>query len=188
MRGDLTVKRCRWSVALVALGGLMTAGSCGGEALASVPDPPLPPPSPHQHLPEGPTHTIAVSMTGHSVYDDGSDICCSIVHRQAGGSGTHADPTTVAVAGSSSRMTLPPGTLLYAPTLRRYLLVEDSGTPASGGSTEVLDVWVGGDGFPESSARLCVQAISGRVNVVLNPPPGYPVTVGPLTGAHGCHI
>lgn len=136
--------------------------------------------------------TITVWMTGYSFQDNrggnNARICCGVVHREAGGAGTFDDPITVAVPGRDGRgMQTPAGIRFYAPDLRRYLIVEDSGASASSGVH--LDVYVGGEGLPRSASERCMNQItSGSVRVVKNPRPGYPVTVGPLTGPGGCRI
>lgn len=135
---------------------------------------------------------VTVWMTGYSYQDNrggnNARICCGVVHRQAGGTGTFDDPITVAVPGHEGRgMQTPAGVRFYAPDLRRYLIVEDSGASAS--SRVHLDVYVGGEGLPTSASERCMNQItSSSARVIMNPRPGYPVTVGSLTGPNGCRI
>ena len=50
-----------------------------------------------------------------------------MLHKQAGGTGTFADPITVAVPGHQGDMDWQPGTKFYLPSVQRYVMVEDSG-------------------------------------------------------------
>jgi hypothetical protein len=135
--------------------------------------------------------TITAELTGYSFQDNtppnSADICCSVLHKKAGGTGTYADPITTAVPGHSGKsMQTPTGTRLYVVELKRYFIVEDSG--ASPKSLRRFDLWVGGQGFSKRSSDECMDSFTGRATVVLNPLPGKPVTVGPLTGSNGCRI
>jgi hypothetical protein len=141
--------------------------------------------------PTGAEKTITARLTGYSWQDNtppgSADICCGKIHSKAGGTGTYADPITTAVPGSGGRgMETPAGTRIYVPDLKRYVIVEDSG--ATKGSKTHFDVWVGGQGFPKSASDKCMNSFTGDHTVILNPTPGKPVTVGPLTGPNGCVI
>lgn len=138
-----------------------------------------------------PGQTVSASLTGYSYFDNtpagSADICCPVLHRRAGGRGTYTDPITVAVPGSGASMQLPAGTRVYVSSLRRYLIVEDSGATREAGRYH-FDVWVDGAGYGELSSQACMDELTDTVSVVLNPRPGYPVTVGPLTGSNGCRL
>jgi hypothetical protein len=133
---------------------------------------------------------LAVRMTGFSYHDNtparSADICCGVVHDEAAGTGTYENPITVAVPGSGRSMEFEPGTVFYAPDLRRYLIVEDSG--ASRNNRPHLDVYVDGQGYSKSASDKCMREITGTRIVIEDPDPDYPVTRGPLTGPHGCRI
>lgn len=135
--------------------------------------------------------SIVISMTGYSFQDNtpanSNDICCGVIHQKAGGTGTFNDPITVAVPGHGGKnMEFPVGTKFYAPSLKRYLIVEDSG--ASDYAKPHLDVYVDGKGLPKSASDECMSDITGDKTVIQNPGPGYPVTVGALTASGGCRI
>lgn len=153
---------------------------------------PAPASNPPASTSGGPGERLSVRMTGYSFQDNtpanSNDICCGVVHKKAGGTGTWADPITVAVPGSGGKgMEFPAGTKFYAPTLKRYLIVEDSGATDTSGYH--LDVYVDGQGLPRDASDKCMNTItSDNVAVIKNPGPGQPVTVGPLTGAGGCRI
>jgi len=137
------------------------------------------------------SQTETVELTGYSWQDNtppgSADICCSVIHRKAGGVGTYVDPITTAVPGRSGQnMQTPAGTRLYIPKLRRYFIVEDSG--ASAKNLRRFDLWVGGQGYSKSSSDRCMNSFTGRAQVIMNPRSGFPVTVGPLTGPNGCRI
>lgn len=141
----------------------------------------------------GEPHRVTVELTGYSWQDNtpphSSRICCGTVHRRAGGTGTYADPITVAVPGNAGHsMETPAGTRFYAPTLRRYLIVEDSG--ATKLHRTHLDVWVDGKDLPRRHSDQCMNDITGRTKVIIHPDPGEKVTVGPLTDPNkpGCRI
>lgn len=133
----------------------------------------------------GSERSITAELTGYSYQDNtppgSAEICCAILHQKAGGTGTYADPITTAVASSS----FPPGTRFYIPSIKRYVIVEDSG--ASDGQNH-LDIWVGGQGFSRSDSDACMNSYTGTHQIIQNPGPNHPVTVGELTGRGGCKI
>ena len=134
---------------------------------------------------------MTIELTGYSFQDNqggnNARICCPVLHRSAGGKGTFEDPITVAVPGHGGKgMETPVATRFYLPTVRRYVIVEDSGASKMG--TRHLDMYVGGEGLPRRASDRCMDQITGRVPAVMNPGPGLPVTVGPLTGSAGCRI
>lgn len=130
--------------------------------------------------------TINAELTGYSYWDNNppgsAEICCGVLHTTAGGRGTFADPVTVATPTGETA----PGTRLYIPRIRRYAIVEDSG--ATGMDLHHFDIYVDGAGQSRGASDRCMDEITGQSTVMLNPPPGYPVTAGPLTGSSGCVI
>jgi hypothetical protein len=150
--------------------------------------------------------TIKAYITGYSYFDNtppgSADISNPVLHQTAGGTGTYADPITVAVGHSISNGTdtldWPAGTRFYIPNLHRYFIVEDTcgdgGKPQNGpchkgypsGASTWLDVWVGGKGGTSNGADNCMDAITRVSTVVVNPPAGYPVTSGDIYSAAGC--
>jgi hypothetical protein len=150
--------------------------------------------------------TIAAYLTGYSYFDNtppGSvEISHAVLHQSAGGTGTYADPITVAVGHSivEGRDVLdwPAGTRFYVPNLRRYFVVEDTcgdgSTPQSGPchvgypapATTWLDLWVGGSGGPASGADSCMDSVTGVWTVLVDPAPNYATVVGDIYGSAGC--
>lgn len=152
------------------------------------------------------TRLGGVYVTAYTWFDNtppgSSAVSHPVLHRRAGGTGTYADPVTVAVGHdrSSGRDVLdhPAGTRFYLPHLRRYVMVEDTcgdgPAPQDGpchdlaqappGTTLWLDVWVDGrDGSP-GDVEACAARLtgSGGRTAVLDPPPGLPVLAGPVFG------
>lgn len=138
----------------------------------------------------GTQQSIQAQLTAYDDHDnqggDNATICCGVLHKTAGGTGTFADPITVAVPGSGgSGMQTPAGTRLYIPALAAYFVVEDSG--ASPETLRRFDIWIDGRGL--SSASACMDKVTRTTSVILNPPAGKPVGhVGPIADASGCHV
>ncbi|HEY1973826.1 MAG TPA: hypothetical protein VGH89_38155 [Pseudonocardia sp.] len=127
-----------------------------------------------------------IHLTGYSFQDNqggnNAKISCPKIHQEAGGTGTYTDPITVASGGkdgSSAGDGVKCGDRFYLPSVQRYVIVEDTGnTPSKDGSIH-LDMWVADD--PGSK---CMNAMSGKVPAIANPPQGLPVLAGPI-GDHG---
>ncbi|MBO0868037.1 MAG: hypothetical protein J2P15_05685 [Micromonosporaceae bacterium] len=163
-------------------------------------------PGPARQLRAPAVHTVQAYVTGYSYFDntppDSAQISNPVLHRIAGGTGTYADPVTVAVGYSRATgqdvLDWPAGTRFYLPNLRRYLVVEDvcgdgsqpqdgpchTGYPA--GASTWLDVWVGGSRGTSAAAGDCMDAITRVSTVVVNPPAGYPVVSGDIYRPTGC--
>ncbi|MCP2329469.1 hypothetical protein HDA40_007976 [Hamadaea flava] len=150
--------------------------------------------------------SINAYITGYSYFDDtppgSADLANPVLHDQAGGTGTYADPITVAVGhsvtGSEDVLDWPAGTRFYIPNLRRYFIVEDTcgdgSTPQDGpchtgypsSATTWLDIWIGGQDGSESGAAQCMDAITGTWAVLVNPASTYATTAGDVYGSAGC--
>ncbi|WP_437601771.1 hypothetical protein WMF28_09255 [Sorangium sp. So ce590] len=105
----------------------------------------------------------------------GNGIANPVLHQGAGGIGTSDDPITVAVRQGRFR----PGTRMYLPSLRKYLIVED--ICASCGS-EQIDIWMESDERFRDQVIACEEAWTpeGTVEVEIDPPPGRPVSTTPF--------
>lgn len=138
----------------------------------------------------GTEKSIQAALTGYSYQDNtppgSATICCTVLHAKAGGTGTFEDPLTTAVAGSGSSMIFKAGTRFYIPTIKRYVIVEDSGASSDG--LPHLDVWVGGQGHSKSDSDACMNSFTGNATIIQNPAAGHPVTAGELTTSGGCKI
>jgi hypothetical protein len=145
-------------------------------------------------------------LTGYSYFDNtppgSASISNPVLHAVAGGTGTYADPITLAVGhsltGGRDILDWRAGARFYVPNLRRYFIVEDTcgdgpdpqagpchvGYPAA--ATTWLDLWVGGKGGTTSGSNACMDAITGVWSVVINPPPGLATVSGGVYGPGGC--
>ncbi len=107
-------------------------------------------------------------------------------HRAAGGTGTFADPLSLAADPRAIRV----GTRIYYPPLRKYFVMEDDCVAciADWASSHIphIDLWTGN--FTGAAIIQCEENLTpdGRVAVELNPPPGRPVDPRPLYNGHGC--
>ncbi|HEX4251428.1 MAG TPA: hypothetical protein VH008_26445 [Pseudonocardia sp.] len=190
-----------WAVALAAA-ALVTVAACGAPAPPAAPPPaPAAPPTPVAPAPAAPPAAppppapaqLNIWLTGYSWQDNtppGSSIVGEpVLHQQAGGTGTFTDPITVAVPGHQGAMAWQPGTRFYLPTVRRYVIVEDSGAsrPPPGADTH-LDMWIGGQDGTLAATNACEDTLTGRVPAVLNPPANLPVIVGPIYANQACNL
>jgi hypothetical protein len=153
-------------------------------------------PSKSSLLAQGPVKDLHIWLTGYSFQDNtppsSATVSAPILHKTAGGTGTYADPITVAVPGHASDgdMAWKGGTRFYLPTVQRYVIVEDSGaSPAPSGQDGHLDMWVDGQGGSKSTSDSCMDKITGTgIPAIMNPPAGKPVIVGPITSNGACHV
>lgn len=123
-----------------------------------------------------------------------------IIHQKAGGTGTFADPITIAVGhtivGGKQTLDYPAGTKFYIPNVRRYFIVEDScgdgNTPQNGpchtgypsGTTTWVDMWIDGATGTRAASDACAGAVTdenGEVHLIIqNPASDYVVVPGPV--------
>jgi hypothetical protein len=114
----------------------------------------------------------------------------STVHDGAGGTGTYADPITFA----SDKAEFPVGTLLFAPVLKKYLVMEDDcaecDTDWTGAQKWHIDVWMNSNATDDGNAVLACEDrwTQTTTTVEVNPPPGRDATTPPLfdTGTNQC--
>lgn len=141
----------------------------------------------------GPTQQKKIWLTGYSYQDNtpaGSSIVSTpVLHKEAGGTGTYADPITVAVPGKGNGI-WKSGSRFYLPTVKRYVIVEDTGaSPAPSGQDGHLDMWIGGQGGTKSATDACMDKITATdVPAQYNPPSNLPVIKGPIYAAGKCNI
>lgn len=142
--------------------------------------------------------TVQAFLTGYTWFDNtpaGGSISNPVLHQEAGGTGTYEDPITAAVGhrregGQASILDWPAGTRIYVRDIG-YFLVEDTcgdgATPQNGpchslqeapqGARTWIDLWVGGRTAGENAAQTCAGKLTGLRDIIINPRPGYPVTV-----------
>jgi hypothetical protein len=136
---------------------------------------------------------LTIWLTGYSWQDNtppgSSKVGEPVLHQQADGQGTFADPITVAVPGHQGDMAWKPGTKFYLPTVQRYVIVEDSGAadPPDGTDTH-LDMWIGGQDGTKQATDDCENQLTGKVPAQVNPPDGLPVMAGAIYANQKCNI
>jgi len=132
--------------------------------------------------------------TGYTWYDNtpagSAAIARPVIHQVAAGTGTYADPITLAVGiGSDKQWDYPAGTRFYIPNLRRYFIAEDQcGATANdpchslrlapSGATTWLDLWMDGETTSDAAITACTNKITDLHRVVVNPSSGYAVASG----------
>lgn len=158
---------------------------------------PTPTPTPPISTPVGSDKVINAYTTGYGFPDNtppSRDISDSVLHSGAGGTGTYADPITVAVGHSiingKDILDYPKGTKFYFPFLLKYGIVEDTcgdgNTPQNGPchtgykGNPWIDLWVGGSLATKSGTLACEDAITDIHQVIINPVSTYPVNAGPV--------
>jgi hypothetical protein len=139
--------------------------------------------------------SLRVLLTGYGWWDNtppgSSEISNPVTHQAAGGTGSYADPITVAVpyhcgsADDAGCLQWAAGTRFYLPSLQRYLIVEDvcgDGGPDScpDSTGNHLDVWVGGRALTHAASDACEERITGRTTAILRPAANLPVTPGDI--------
>ncbi|HZZ51955.1 MAG TPA: hypothetical protein VFE65_34095 [Pseudonocardia sp.] len=143
--------------------------------------------------PSGGAKQLNIWLTGYSWQDNtppGSSIVGEpVLHKEAGGTGTFADPITVAVPGHQGDMDWQPGTKFYLSSVQRYVIVEDSGAakPPSGDDTH-LDMWIGGQDGTKATTDACENELTGNVPAQASPPANLPVMAGPIFAGGKCNI
>jgi hypothetical protein len=160
--------------------------------------------------------TLKAYTTAYSRFDNtppgSADISNPVVHKKAGGTGTYADPLTLAVGhvktGGKDVLDFPAGTRFYLPDLRRYAIVEDTcgdgpkpqnepchrldapGNKAPAGAKVWVDVWVGGSGSTAKQADACMSKVTdgdGAVHTIIeHPRKDYIVVSGPVLSKGHC--
>ena len=142
--------------------------------------------------------TYTTAYTWHDNTPVGSaTISHPVLHKTAGGTGTFADPITIAVGHSLATgkdvLDFPAGTRVYLPDVRRYFIVEDTcgdgddpqggpchqGTNANGtNSTIWIDMWIGGQSMNAAGADNCASKVTNVRTAVFNPASNYAVAAG----------
>jgi hypothetical protein len=192
-----------------------TAPAPSPTATAPAPSPtatataPAPSPSPTTATETGTVIKTAYT-TGYGWWDNtpagSSDISNPVIHSKAGGVGTWADPTTVAVGHSIingvDKLDYPQGTRFYVPNVQKYFITEDTcgdgNTPQNGpchnvttadpGATVWIDLWVGGSSSTtHTQSNNCENALTANHTIIVNPSiQTYKVVTGDIVSGGTC--
>jgi hypothetical protein len=163
-------------------------------------------------IPTGKDATFVLdSMTFYGYFDNsppGTAIAHPVLHAHAGGVGTFADPITFAVAPEVQK-SVPPGTIMYIPSLQKYFIMEDDCTDSGPGGVAVqgqgcdgellsgkneFDLWIDGDpktnavdnpgagtGNTDKNMTSCEDKLTtSKVTVIMNASDGKAVDTTPM--------
>lgn len=134
--------------------------------------------------PTPPTGTTTIkSITFYGWPDNsppGPAIAYPGLHKQAGGTGTFADPVTFATAPKE----FVPGTKLYVPYLSKYVIMEDSCADCTSdwnkGVTHI-DIWMNSNANFKKQVLACEDKYTeNNMTVIVNPPSNETVNATPL--------
>ena len=169
------------------------------------PPPPVPTPPPSSQ-----EIRIQAYTTAYTYWDNtppgSATISNPILHSLAGGTGTYADPITLAVGHSiingKDILDYPAGTRFYIPNVRRYFIVEDTcgdgAAPQNGpchkgfpaGTSAWVDMWIDGASGSASTADACASDLTdsnGIAHLIIeNPASNYAVVPGPIIQSGIC--
>ena len=198
------LRRALLAVTVVVVGGFALAVGWMAAAPLTRPPPTAAPAAPRTTLPPPPSATPtpspkqappgrmwSVFVTFYGAADNDPPGSTEIAHpndrhQEAGGSGTYADPLSLA----ADPRAIPVGTRVYYPPLRKYFVMEDDCaqciTDWRSSRRPHIDLWTGD--FQGSALLACENALTpdGLVAVEVNPPPGRPVDPRPLFNGRGC--
>jgi hypothetical protein len=187
----LGTTRTRSALAFAAVGATLITAGCGQSTEQDRrPSSAAPPPAAQ---PPGHSEQLTIWLTGYSWQDNtppgSSKVGEPVLHQVAGGTGTFADPITVATPGHAGDQEWEPGTRFYLPTVQRYVVVEDSGAAREPKGTDThLDMWIGGEDGTKQATDACMNRFTGKVPAQVNPPDGLPVMGGEIFSGGQCHI
>jgi len=114
------------------------------------------------------------------------NIAYPVIHKQAGGKGTRADPITFA----TSKDELPIGTVIYYAPLKRYFIMEDQCVSCEQEFKKDrrphIDLFAGAS--TNAGIIACEESLtpSGQVPVIVNPPSTLPVDTTPIYDGTKC--
>lgn len=173
-----------------------------------------PAPATTSPTPTDPATGVLMYVTGYSFWDNtppgSTEISHPVIHQEAGGAGTYADPVTVAVGHSiidgKDVLDFKAGTRFYVPNLRKYFIVEDTcgdgrkpqngpchrldtpGNRAPAGAAAWIDVWVGGEGSTDDQANDCMSELTQLQVVIVNPALNFLVVAGDISSGSTCKV
>jgi len=145
-------------------------------------------------------------LTSYTYWDNtppgSADISHPVIHSKAGGTGTYADPITLAVGHDlhtgKDVLDYPAGTKFYVPNLRAYFIVEDTcgdgARPENGPCHKNIDVpgvpwldmWIDGASVTSKAANTCAENLTEVFLVIQNPASNYAVVPGSIISNGKC--
>ncbi len=140
-------------------------------------------------VPSGGAGTTAnVKITFYGAYDNdpkGSKaIANPVIHQEAGGTGTHADPLTFASPAGAGAYKV--GQIIYVPRVQKYFIKEDEcavswTAPKGCGVVTMVDLYVGNPSDAQAVVE-CENSItpSGDTQIIIDPPANLTVDPKPI--------
>jgi hypothetical protein len=132
--------------------------------------------------------TVKGELTFYAAGDNcppGGDISHPILHKQAGGVGTFADPVTCA----SAKAWLSPGAKVYIPAYKQYFIMEDDCEECDNdwahGKKYHIDGWIGPLTIQRGSTDCEVALTITSTEFILNPDSNHTVSTTPLFACSG---
>ena len=181
--------------AFAAVVGFLVIGlaACAGPTPAEAAPLPVPAPAPAA-APTTPTpQTIRqqVEVTFYAAADNDPPGSAEIAypnsrHTSAGGTGTYADPLSLATDPREIR----PGVIVYYPTVQKYFVMEDDCAECiddwSANRKPHVDLWMSTTADP--AVQNCEAALTpdGLDTIIVNPPANLPVDAKPLYAGGKC--
>ncbi len=153
-----------------------------------VPPPPAPTPAPAPTVLAPGEESLSAWLTAYTYYDNdppgSAAISHPIIHSKASGTGTFADPITLAVGFTKAGPDIAAGTRYYVPNMRKYFIVEDTCASCHPGykGNLWLDMWIDGGKTTEALSTKCAESVTGVYTVIKNPKSNYAAVPGVISG------
>lgn len=167
------------------------------QVLGVVTPSPTPPPAPSPTPSPAPSPSPAPNelrftayITGYASGDNdppGDGTYLNGTEGHAGGTGTYADPITLAVGYVGNKADYPLNTIFYVPNVQRYFKAQDTCADChtvKNGAAVHLDLYAGT--FSGSGVLNCEDTFTNNFTVIQNPASNYKVTAGSLYSGSTC--
>jgi len=186
----------RGALAAVLALGVVGLAACAGPTPAAAANAPVPSPLPQSSATVAPVAEQQglqqkVEVTFYAAADNDPPGSAEIAypnsrHVSAGGTGTYADPLSLATDPREIR----PGVLVYYPTIRKYFVMEDDCAECiddwSASRKPHVDLWMSSTADP--AVQNCEAALTpdDPDTIIVNPPSNLPVDPKPLYADGRC--
>lgn len=130
--------------------------------------------------PNSQTKSLRLTFYGYPNNDPPGDaIAYPKIHQVAGGTGTYDDPVTVAILTERNGGNWTPGTRMYVPSLKKYLIVENECTSCV---PDQIDVWMDSTADNPDAVLQCQKNWTPEelIGVEFDPPDGREVLSTPF--------